>query len=478
MRKKFKIISKIIFFILIISLLFDYFNEFFNSDEYAETLNIYDEPKNTIETVFLGSSMTEFGIDVMTMYEEYGICAFNMGSSGQPVIPSYYWLEEVYRLQSESLKTVVFDVSIIRTDLQTSFYRAATDNMKLSLMKYNAIRAYANDFNETISYMFPLFSYHSKWSQLSKKEFDVSYELLNTWSRGHSFSTIKYIDRIENGDYKVLEKYPDRETADIELTQEGVEYLDKMIEFCEKNSLELLLIKTPNPETWSSSDHNTFEKLAQEKGLKFLDFNYAPLIDEISYDHLYDTLDGIHLNYYGAKKLAHWLGDYLVKNGYAHDIRGNNAYKFMENDLEEHKRNVEVVVKLRECEDPVEYLTLAKQNKDYTIFITARADVITSLPEGQIQQLNSLGLLNFGEIRVDEYYIAVSNDNNDIYEIHDTQNIEYCLELDSKSIVLLKCGSNMSSCCIDGKEFANNTRGINIIVYDNLRKGVVDTASF
>ena len=70
-----KIIIRISSFLLVICLLFSMVNNFFQRDWNAEALNIYDEPRNTIETLFIGSSMTEFGIDVMTMYEEYGICS-------------------------------------------------------------------------------------------------------------------------------------------------------------------------------------------------------------------------------------------------------------------------------------------------------------------------------------------------------------------------------------------------------------------
>ncbi len=480
-----KNILKIGAFLLIGTLLFGLFNDFFQRDWNAEALNIYDEPHNTVETLFIGSSMTEFGIDVMTLYEEYGICAYNLGNSGQPVSQSYFWLQEAYKTQSESLKTVVFDVSIMKTDLREEYYRTATENMKLSSLKYNAISSYTSDLNQTISYMFPMFSYHTRWNELTSADFEVPTSMLYTWSRGQCFSTDTPFETLATEELMVWDYTLDESAKTYELDKEGIEYFEKMLSFCEENSLELILIKTPNPLTWNSSDHNTFEAFAKEYGVDFLDFNYAPLLDELDYDCMFDSMDGIHLNYYGAQKFASWFGNYLIENGYAHDIRGEEKYAFMEEELAEYKDEIESLVSIRECTDPVDYLYLASQKDNYITFITVKTDATKELTNSQRQGFANLGLEKLSQLGENEPYIAIIENGEVVYEMSQSSKegkLKHQGELDNGTLFSLVSGGadsgNVASCIIEGTDYARKQTGMNIVIYDMDRMTVVDKAVF
>lgn len=482
MNTKIKNIIKAGAFLLVALVLLYGMNSFFKRDWNAEALNIYDEPENTIETVFIGSSMIEFGIDVMTMYEEYGICAYNLGNSGQPVPASNYWLEELYKLQSESLKTVVFDVSIVRTKLPTSYYRTATDNMKLSATKYDAVASFSQDFNETVSYLFPLFSYHSRWNELNSSDFDMANSMLYRWSRGQCFSTDTAFSVLTAEQLMVPDYALDENAEQIELDAEGLEYLDQMIAFCEENDLELILIKTPNPINWSSGAHNTFETLAKEKDLVFLDFNYGELLSGIDYDCMFDSMDGIHLNYYGSEKFALWMGNYLIENGYAHDIRGQEKYAFLEDELKEYKETFEHLVAMRECADPVDYLKLAGQKDEYTILVTVKGDGAKALTEEQRAQFAEMGMEKLSTLDNAASYIAVIDGGKVVYETSENTKLIYHGELSSGGLYTLESGGsklgNIATCTIEGKNYALNTTGMNIVVYDNSLKTVIDKTVF
>ncbi len=480
-----KNILKTVAFLLIGTLMFGTLNSFFQRDWNAEALAIYDEPRNTIETLFIGSSMTEFGIDVMTLYEEYGICAYNLGNSGQPVSQSYYWLQEAYKYQSESLKTVVFDVSIMKSDLREEYYRTATENMQLSPLKYEAVSSYADDLNQTISYMFPTFSYHTRWDSITSADFGVATSMLYTWTRGQCVSTDTPFQTLSAEELIVWDYTLDEKAETYELDPEGIEYFEKMLAFCKANSLELILIKTPNPLTWNSSDHNTFTEFASEYDVEFLDFNFAPLIQEIDYDCMFDSMDGIHLNYYGAQKFASWFGNYLIENDYAHDIRGEEKYAFLEEDLAEHKEKVESVILLRECMDPVDYLSLASEKENYVIFITVKADATSALTDEQREGFANLGLSNLAELSDDEPYIAVIENGKIVYEksnVSDGKKLSYKGEMDNGLLYSLVSGGtesgDTSSCKIEGSQYSREKNGLNIVVYDKERLTVVDRAVF
>ena len=83
-------------------------------NNYDTTRGFYEEPENTIETIFLGASTTVNGYIPMELYDNYGLCTYNLGTELQPMLASYYWLEEVNRLHGDSLKNVVLDVTMLR----------------------------------------------------------------------------------------------------------------------------------------------------------------------------------------------------------------------------------------------------------------------------------------------------------------------------------------------------------------------------
>lgn len=279
---------------------------------YSTVQGFYEQPENTIETVFLGTSVVITGIDPMRMYEEDGICAYNLGTEQQPMLASYYWLQETHRLHGESLKTVVLEVSGLRREADEAFYRKALDGMEVSSVKSNAIFAHVQDVEEYISYIVPLFSYHSRWSEIAEEDFVKADYDPEEYRRGFEASKEIYFGAAWEEEI-VVPIYEDTEEIDMDIiVEDSLEYFNKIQAFCEENSLELILIKTPTVSAWSEIEHNTVENLAQQNNLTFLDFNEYSLMQEINYDHILDESDGLHMNYYGAKKLSAWLGDYLL----------------------------------------------------------------------------------------------------------------------------------------------------------------------
>ena len=91
-------------------------------NNYSTIYGFYEEPQNTIETIFLGSSVTINGITPMELYENNGVCAYNLGTEQQPLLASYYWLLEADRLHNETLKTVVLDTSMLRRTPDRAYY--------------------------------------------------------------------------------------------------------------------------------------------------------------------------------------------------------------------------------------------------------------------------------------------------------------------------------------------------------------------
>lgn len=532
--KKRLVILRATAFLFIFAMLFVYLNYIFQPkfelrNNYLTKKDFYNEPNNTIETVILGTSVSLQGIMPMELYENYGICAYDLGTSSQPALASYYWLEEAYRLHGKTLRSVVFDVAVMSMEPVESRYRMSLDAIKFLPAKWKAISDHTDDFEESLDYMVPLFSYHDRWSELSYSDFTTPEYDRRPYLRGYFarilspnyyFSNHSYTD-LSVPDYYY---YPDFDADEMDLKTESLYYLKKMIDLCEEHDIKLVLIRTP-VNNIQVSMHNAVQTIADKYGLDFLDFNYAPLIDEIGYNHATDRYNNDHLNYYGAKKLTAWLGNYLVEECGATDVRGVKGFEFMEDELEKYHSKIADVIKLREATDPAEYLSLAFSHEDYAVFLAVRNDAASALTEEQRQVFAALGLTSLSELGYRSSYLAAIDGGVVLYEreepipeedpvpdiageeaeedeikndlehitIEDVRQsreeeeteeltISYNGALADGTVYALTSGGytmgNKASLKLDGTEYASNARGLNIVVYDKEKKEILNSAVF
>lgn len=459
----------------------------YENSTYDTVKGFYGEPENTVETIFLGASTILNGITPMELYENYGICAYNLSTESQPMLASYYWLEEAYKFHSDSLKIVVLDASTLRRTPDIAYYRKAIDHMKFSSVKYHAVKDYTDIFDESIFCLFPLFSYHSRWSQILEEDFDKIQYKTNASVRGYNFSKYQYMDIfLDAGNsyesIEIPEYYVDEMAEERVLNSESLFYAENIIDFCEEHDIKLVLIKTPVISSWSSANHNAVQSFADSHGLDFLDFNYEPLLSEMGYNHAVDSSDGGHMNYYGATKLTSYLGKYLMDACGATDVRGNQKYTYLEEQLEEYKEQVIDVLKLAEQTNVVNYLTAAKDNEHYSIFIMAKDDATGALNDELRDGFTTLGLKGLSTLQYRESYLAVIDKGEVAYDMFGDSDISYEGKLDDNAFFSLKSGGvfsgDIASCEINGVEYAQNHRGLNIVIYDNLNHKVIDTTYF
>ena len=101
-------------------------------------------------------------------------------------------------------------------------------------------------------------------------------------------------------------------TDDIKpIPKENLEYLNKIIELSKENNIKLIFVGLPSQKSWNYAKHNAINKLSKELQFEYINLN---MIEEIDIDWQKDTRDkGDHLNYFGAKKVSKYLGEYLKK---------------------------------------------------------------------------------------------------------------------------------------------------------------------
>lgn len=451
----------------------------------------YAQPENSIETIFLGTSLTECSVSTLDLYEDYGLSAFNLGASRQPIAASYYWMLEAHDYNEETLTTVVMNVSFMVGDGNGTGYDYAFLSMKNSINKFNLAKDTSDGLDDFLAAMIPVFGYHTRWSSLDEDDFTYFGFDASISSRGYRYNAVQILNdknytNIDIPNYVVQQDEKENDVLDPSCT----EYLVRMIEYCEENDLELILVQTPTDE-WSDDMHFGMTEIATEYDVEFLDFNYAPLVDEIEYNVATNSSDMEHMNYYGASKYTAWLGEYLTENCDVTDVRGLDEYSYLETELAVYKEKI-LDITLDDTVDPYEYIQAVNEFENYSILITVQEDAATYLTEEQRENLASIGLTELANLEYQGAYIGVIENGEVAYEsvlnaeegeiVEEQISLTYrSILMDGTAYVLESTGGaelNWSSCEIGYYEYLKLECGINIVVYDNDTSTFVDRAVF
>ena len=280
----------------------------------------YDSPKNH-EVIFIGDCEVYANFNPVVLYEEYGISSYVRGSSQQLIWQSYYVLEET--LKYETPKAVVLNVNSLRYDKSSdkrneAYNRLLIDRMRWSMTKVNLIKESMLDKETFISYVFPILRYHSRYDELTKEDIDYLFNREDVTYNG--FLVNKNVKGVENLPKK-------RILGDYTFDKENIEWLDKIVELCKKNNIELILVKAPSVYPyWYTEYEEQIITYAVKNDLKY--FNLLDAAEEMGIDYSKDTYDGgLHLNLYGADKNSKYFGKILKQTIDLKDFHGDNYYE-------------------------------------------------------------------------------------------------------------------------------------------------------
>ena len=522
-----KVIGRVLVFLLIMIGIYMilcrlFMPHFQNSYETFE--GFYDQEDDTIEVAFLGTSVVFSSVIPAELYEDYGICSYNFGSSVQPVSASYYWLEEIYKTQSESLTTVVLDVSMFR-DHSDEFdmndkAQIALAKMHLSLNKVNAALNLKDTLEGFIEYISPVYAFHDQWDELTSVNFRSVLPAVDSSARGYYFRTTRLLDKQTYRSTFTPSFIADENAGMTDFDEDAMFYFDQICEFCEEGGIELILVRMPTSNVeWTDADHNAAEAVAEEYDLTYIDFNYSPYLDEVGYNSLLDKLDKEHLNYYGAAKLTSWLGEYLTENCDVTDVRGLEEYSFMEDVLAAHYEMLESAEELYDWEaeydaqlaagaDPAEFTDELRQiwlyelncedvrlektvrlsedfdlcvyleafmDEDHVILISAQGDISGCLGSGMRSSLAELGLTELALLNADDSYAALIKSG----AIQEEAASDGKADLSAgKFRAYSQGGSGISSILIDNEQYSLQEDGINIVIYNKKTQLIVSRITF
>lgn len=262
----------------------------------------YQEPKNSLDVVFMGNSDVYRGISPITLWDEYGIASYNYVSAGQRMWTAYYMLVECLNYQTPKLIVLNMDSAFNESQSSESNYRKVFDNMKFSKNKIDAITdpVYKNSKMKMLGYFFPIYRYHARWSELIDEDFTEAFKNEKFAYKGLDMT-------VATKAYDEKNNYMERDHSKEKIGEKCTKYLNKIVKLCKEKNIKLLLMEVPSADSWSKDLSDKTMEFAKNNELEFIDLNLYTR--ELGLDWKKDTADaGDHLNVYGAEKVSKYLG--------------------------------------------------------------------------------------------------------------------------------------------------------------------------
>lgn len=440
-----------------------------NKETYT-TNEFYKLEKNSVQVLGLGSSQVVQGVSPMEMYVNSGVSAYNIAMGSEPVLVSYFWLQE--SLRTQDIKVVYFDTSMLFEPTVEANYRKGLDTMKMSLVKLKAIKRHCIDSKSDKtdsydSYIIPFMKYHSRWDSIEEKDYYLDFDDPDLY-RGYTVSNT--VKRMNQDEILISEK---DEIEEVEPVEIELDYFNELISLCKEKNIALVLIKTPKF-NWNLAKHNFVQEIADRENLPFLDFNMDEYASAINFDATTDMTDQEHLNFAGATKLSDYLGEYFAKNYDLIDFRDNSKSSKAEMD--------EYTQKAGEASLQVDYKFSSYikllENQDFDVIFTLTSDNTRTWTDKQRSVFKSYGI----EIEPGKNYVCYYSRGEVVKVLSSDEPIKYEDELSDGTKV--SCFSDITTnytkpkIKIGGVEYAFPCRGLNMLTYDTKTSKVVESVSF
>lgn len=140
--------------------------------------------------------------------------------------------------------------------------------------------------------------------------------------------------------------------------------------------------------------------------------------------------------------------------------------------------NFKYVTGLKSAEETIEFFDLVNEIEKPLIIIAVKDEASTALTDEMIGYMQSLGVQFDLKDKYRWSYLAVVDEGKVVYESAEESTLTLHEKIDDYDLSVKSGGynnGNVASIVIDGKEYAINGRGINIVVIDKKNDYVVDS---
>ncbi len=261
------------------------------------------EPKDSVEVLFLGSSIAYCDVIPAVLFEEAGLSSYVMAGPLQTMPVTYYYLKE--SLKTQSPKLVVVEVSSLLFPPYNSSLK-----INLSYMPWGMNRLIPtftelspkltgdpkSDPGERFELLFPLSAYHNRWQSLSEED----------WKKGiwgeqaDPFAGYTCLEKAA-----AFEHFTTREVPKKAYFERNFSYLQKIRDFCREEEISLLFCLFPSVRRVGENEVQKIRERLSGLEVPFQDFNES--FSEIGLSLSGDFYDEEHLNLQGAERFSRFL---------------------------------------------------------------------------------------------------------------------------------------------------------------------------
>lgn len=432
-------------------------------DVTSKVKGFYQEPDNSLDFVFVGSSQLYAAIAPNVLFKEFGITSYDFAANEQPMWISYYYIKEA--LAHQNPKAIVLDVFTMYGNEYEK--EGAThinlDDLPWNLNKIQAIQASVPK-GERGAFYFELVKYHDTWNTLNRHKIMSSFWDERNVYRGYSPFVVPH-EYGETAPQEVIDQIERAPMGDM-----AKEWLDKIIELTRREGVDLILVKTPNGHAERQKLYLTIEDYAKEMEIPFLNMN--------------TVFDGeAHINIIHAEKVTRYVGEYLKEQYEITDKRDDPAFSQWHEDGRYfyHKKDKCVQIGLSDMQTYFEEL----QGKEWvTMFALKKTDAVTfSAKERAV--LATLGITPDYKEEGDWCYLVLLKDGKPVSEgvqVTEAYEKEIVIEGDVHTYKLSygvdEDGNAVAGLYMDGDNYSMEHDGVNVFIYDPLLEEIVEFVAF
>ena len=301
------------------------------------------EPRDSIDTVFIGNSDIYRAISPVDLFHQTGITSAIAGRPNKQLSEVPGDIRDILRYQNP--KTIVLETDCMFSGTNPGFKKGISpleaEAAKVDVAGQASSKATDADvtghatskatnapqqnifdkckallqegdsaFLAALNYKFPLVKYHDNWKHLKLTTFLQPRGKYHFSNKGMAYAnTVKAYPfgneymQLSGGKHAML-------------SEEKLDQFQKIYDLCDRNGIRLVLLTVPSANTWNKGKSDTVKQLAKKYDLTYYDYNRQL---PAGFNWVTDSKDGgNHLNYAGAsavtKDLAKKLTDDLTMN--------------------------------------------------------------------------------------------------------------------------------------------------------------------
>lgn len=267
------------------------------------------------DILFIGTSHMEKAVNPLKLWDMNGYPSYVLTAAGDGIKRNNAILEIALDYTRPELVILDTDQYWLADELnhQVKNYHRFSDSFPLSGTKIKTTLELYEDNSVRTELLFPWLVYHNRWDELEENDF---YPVpVSRCLKGYDYDT-----NIVKAD---LPKEPLKDDTMTDLGKEGVEEIEKFIQKCKADNIEVLLVTLP----YSADNEQRLygvkiSEVASKYGVNYINFNEQDFfVNENT-----DFSDVSHLNISGARKITEYLGRYISENYDVPDRRAEKEY--------------------------------------------------------------------------------------------------------------------------------------------------------